>query len=431
MSIGYACLTLGVPHTGLRKCLIKNADENRLHDLIAQNLDALERMVEYNIRNGIRLFRISSDIIPFASSPVNRIPWDRAYGEHLAAIGQKARDGGMRLSMHPGQYTVLNSPNEQTVENAVRELEYHARFLDALGMDGTHKIVLHVGGAYGDKPAAMRWFEDRYQRLADAVKSRLIIENDDKVYTIQDVLTLGRDNRIPVVFDNLHHRANPCADKASDREWIAECAKSWMPNDGKPKIHYSQPDPGKKQGAHSLSIGIDEFLLFYEDLDQAKPDIMLEVKDKNISAVKCVLSTVENRNIGALEREWGRYKYLVLEHSQQAYQQLRQLLKQKEAHPAIEFFRTVEAALRQPIGIGSAINAAQHVWGYFKDAATVRQKVDFAKTLDAYSSGQLPLASVKRRLHALAENCGQGYLLESYYFVHAYDEFGAAEEALE
>jgi len=422
MSIGYACLTLGVPFTDMKKCLIKNADEVRLNQLIAANLCALERMVDYNLRNGIKLFRISSDIIPFASSPVNSIRWSEDYAFQLAEIGRKIRTGGMRVSMHPGQYTVLNSPNAQTVENAIRELDYHALFLDSLGLDASHKIILHLGGAYGDKSLAIKRFTERYQALDDRVKARLVIENDDKIYNIQEVLETGLDNRIPVVFDNLHHQANHGGDGGGEQNWIAECAKTWGRDDGRQKIHYSQSNPRKKVGAHSLSIDIDAFLHFYENLALPKPDIMLEVKDKNISAIKCVLCTAEKGEMGALEREWGRYKYLVLEHSQAIYNQIRILLKDKSAYPAVAFYRLVEEAMRIHIPVGGAVNAATHVWGYFKDCASQRQKADFLKYIDGYAKGIVPLFSLKHKLLSLALEHKQTYLLESYYFVKLYSD---------
>ena len=417
MSIGYACLALGVPNTGLKKCLMKNADEKRLQWLIDENLAALERMIDYNINNGIRLFRISSDLIPFASSPVNAIPWGQACGEQLARIGQKIRRSGMRVSMHPGQYTVLNAANAQTAENAAKELEYHVHFLDLLGVDGTHKVVLHLGGAYGDKRAATRRFEERYQALGEGVKARLVIENDDKTYHIQEVMEVGLKNRIPVVFDNLHHQANPGGESMDEYEWIAECAKTWGHSDGRQKIHYSQPNPQKRPGAHSQSIGIDAFLSFYSGLKEPKPDVMLEVKDKNISAIKCALCAAPEIDVGALEREWGRYKYLVLERSQQSYTLIRALLKDKAAYPAVAFYRLTEDALKKPIGTGDALNAAMHVWGYFKNLATPRQKEDFLKSLNGFANGAVPLASIKRKLYALATDHGQDYLLHSYYFV--------------
>jgi UV DNA damage endonuclease len=388
MSIGYACLTLGVHNTDLKTCMIKNADEARLTSLIAGNLNALERMIDYNIKNNIHMFRISSDIIPFASSPVNKIPWAETFGERLAAIGSKIRQSGMRVSMHPGQYTVLNSPSETTAENAALDLRYHADFLDSLQVNASNKIILHIGGAYDDRQSAVQRFGRRYQALDDHIKARLIIENDDRIYNIQEVLEIGLRNGIPVVYDNLHHRVNPCREAGSDAGWISLCAQTWQPADGPQKIHYSQTDPLKKLGAHSLSIEIDEFLRFYNGLHEPKPDIMLEVKDKNISAIKCLLCAAGTGSIGTLEREWGRYKYLVLERSQPIYQEIRDLLKDKAACPALEFFRLTQSALARPVGLGDALNAAEHVWGYFKDVASVRQKADFLKGLDSCLQGR-------------------------------------------
>ena len=428
MSIGYACLTLGVRGTDLGTCMIRNADDVRLNRLITANLDALDRMISYNIGNGIRVFRISSDIIPFASSPVNKIPWTQTYGEKLAFIGQRIRESGMRVSMHPGQYTVLNSPSEMTAQSAVRDLEYHAAFLDSLQVDKTHKIILHIGGAYGDRPSAVLRFAQRYLALSDAVKARLVIENDDRIYNIREVMDIGLKNRIPVVFDNLHHQTNPPDEPAADNAWIAACAQTWAPDDGRQKIHYSQADQRKRRGAHSLSIEIDEFLRFYRQLREPKPDIMLEVKDKNISAVKCVLCTAGEGGIGALEREWGRYKYLVLEHSQQIYARIRELLKDKASFPALEFFRQIQAALALPAASGDALNAAAHVWGYFKDTATARQKADILKAMDGCANGEISVAALKRKLYALAEMYGVDYLLESYYFVGSYDGLPASAD---
>ncbi len=417
MGIGYACLALGVPGTDIRDCLIKNASETRLRELISHNLSSLERMVDYNIRNGIRLYRISSGVIPFASSPVNTVPWAEEYAERLFIIGRKIRDSGMRVSMHPGQYTVLNSPNEKTTDNAVAELEYHARFLDSLGLDRTHRIILHIGGVYGDKQTAKHRFRDRFLSLKDAVRSRLVIENDDKCYHVRDALDISLKCRLPVVFDNLHHQANPPPEKGSDSDWITECAKTWQSEDGQQKIHYSQGDPSRKPGAHSQSIRIAAFLEFYNSLGEGKPDIMLEVKDKNISAVKCSLCTDSSRGIGALEKEWGRYKYLVLERSQRTYRQIRQLLKDKTGHPAVELFRLIESALSLSPERGSAANAAAHVWGYFKGAVTARQKEGFQQSLSDYIAGKIGLEPVKRKLYAFAVEHQEDYLLESYYFL--------------
>ena len=118
-----------------------------------------------------------------------------------------------------------------------------------------------------------------------------------------------------------------------------------------------------------------------------------------------------------LDKEWGRYKYLVLELSQSHYRAIRELLKDKSDFPARAFFRLVESALDLPIDRGSAINAASHVWGYFKDAGETPQKRRYFKALDEYAAGKGSLATVKRSLYSLAEQHGQAYLLSSYYFL--------------
>ena len=146
MRIGYACLTVAVENTKVRNCALKSASPERLLALAGENMDALICMLDYNAANGIRLFRISSDIVPFGASLAAGLPWDSLHRDRLDAIADKIERTGMRVSMHPGQYTVLNSPDPGVVKRAVNDLSYHARFLDALRLDATHKIVLHVGG---------------------------------------------------------------------------------------------------------------------------------------------------------------------------------------------------------------------------------------------------------------------------------------------
>lgn len=158
MSIGYACLALGVHGSGMRSCTMRNAGEELLLSLIGDNLDSLERLIRYNIRNGIRLFRISSDLIPFGSSLSEGLPWQDVHSDKLESIGGEIRRSGMRVSMHPGQYTVLNSTDENTADGAARDPDYHAKVLDCLGLGPEHKMVLHLGGVYGDKERAKERF---------------------------------------------------------------------------------------------------------------------------------------------------------------------------------------------------------------------------------------------------------------------------------
>lgn len=414
MNIGYACLTVGVRKTKLRTCTMKNASSDVLSTLIQSNLDALNNILDYNIHNGIKLFRISSDIIPFGSHPVNTLNWKEKFRCQLLEIGHKALKNGIRLSMHPGQYTVLNSPDARVVERAVEDLRYHAGFLDALGLEKEHKIVLHIGGIYGDKTAAIKRFIHEYQRLEDNILNRLVIENDDKQYNISDVLAIGLSQGIPVVFDNLHHQVNS-DNKYSQVDWINRCATTWKQSDGLQKIHYSQQDSSKRPGSHSATIEVDNFLQFYKDIKGLDVDIMVEVKDKNLSALKCI-NAISKPEIKNLEIEWSRYKYSVLEHSPNAYNKIRHILKDKDEYPVIEFYRLIDEAMVTPVKPGNAINAAQHIWGYFKDSCNEDTRNKFEKNILKVSAGESAIP-LKRLLWRMAEEQNQKYLLESLYFM--------------
>ncbi|HBL67260.1 MAG TPA: UV DNA damage repair endonuclease UvsE [Lachnospiraceae bacterium] len=417
MNVGYACLTVGVSGTKQRTCIMKNATPDVLSTLIRANLEALDHILDYNITNGLKLFRVSSNIIPFGSHPVNALKWWEDFHAQLEGLGHKALSNGLRLSMHPGQYTVLNSPDAGVVRQAVADLRYHTQFLDAMGLGKEHKIVLHIGGTYGDKKAAMKRFTEQYHQLNEDIRQRLVIENDDRHYSISEVLAIGLAEGIPVVFDNLHNRVNP--DKGGHRnytemEWIAACAQTWHAEDGRPKIHYSQQDPSKRPGSHSATLDAGAFAAFCQDLGDCRVDIMVEVKDKNLSAVKCA-NAIATPDIRRLEREWSRYKYLVLEHSQRIYLAIRQLLKDKGVYPVIEFYRLIDKALMTPTNPANAVNAAQHVWGYFKDTTDEQTRRRFEKSLDQVSRGESTI-SLKRLLQKLTVVQQQPYLLDSLYF---------------
>ena len=416
MSIGYACLNIGTPNTNIRSIMQRNATPEKLTEVTEHNLAALERMIDYNRKNDIKLFRISSDLIPFGSSPVNALPWWDIHAEAFQHIGAKIQKSGMRVSFHPGQYTVLNSPDEDVVARAILDLAYHAKMLECLGVDNQHKIVLHVGGIYGDKKEALERFEQNFRRLPEAVRNRLIIENDDRLYNIEDVLTLAHRLHVPAVYDNLHHVINPPPSGGTDPYWIAEGKKTWKAADGNQKIHYSQQALDKRPGAHTDTINLETFLTFHEQLEDKQIDIMLEVKDKNLSAIKCQNATTENKRMVLLEKEWGRYKYAILEKSPSVYQAIRRLLKDKEVYPVQEFYRLIDTAFAEEPHPGYAENAAAHVWGYFKKHATDTERKQYEKNLANYRNNTGMLATLKRQLFKIAEKYEVDYLLQSLYF---------------
>lgn len=416
MSFGYACLHIGSEKTRQKSIRLKNASDENLRRIISSNLDALENILDYNSKNEIALFRISSDIIPFGSHPESSFDWRNEFRERLVQIGEQIKESGARVSMHPGQYTVLNSPSEETAQRAATDLLYHCGFLDSLGCGGSCKIVLHIGGVYSEKKTSAERFIKRYEELEDSIKRRLVIENDDRAYNINDVLDISNRTGIPVVFDNLHHELNKPGEDIGLYEWIGECAKTWGKDDGTQKIHYSQSSRDAKRGAHSQFTRTDEFLAFYSGLGQKTPDIMLEVKDKNLSCVKCSLLAKTDIRVKDLEAEWAKYKYLVLSKSAAVYKQIRQLLKDKDNPDAAVFYRLVESAFNRAQDSGAQINAAQHIWGYFSKSATEDEKKKFLRIIEGYATGNVSLRALKQFLFRLAAKYKQQYLLDSLYF---------------
>ena len=283
--IGYACINTKLPSPN-RTCRLKNATPDKILELSSTNLEALQSIVEWNAARGIELFRISSDVIPFGSHPINQVPWARILEPQFARLRAFIGEKRLRVSMHPGQYTVLNSLRPEVIESSIRDLEYHATLLEALGVDESHKMVIHLGGIYDDKRNSLKRFIETCRALDRRIKARLVIENDERCYTIADALGASKAIGVPVVFDVFHHAWNPALERHSLRSIIQLAAKTWSKRDGRVKIHYSNQWPGEPAGTHSKSISVRKFLQFYETVHDLDLDIMLEVKDKQESVLK-------------------------------------------------------------------------------------------------------------------------------------------------
>lgn len=415
--IGYASITEAVLGLNYRLCTLKTLNEDNIRNIITHNLEVLDGVVDYNTENNILLFRISSDIIPFASHEDFPIDYKAEFQEKLLLIGNKIIKNGLRFSMHPGQYTVLNSFNEEVVKRAVQDLEYQTSILDLMGLDSTHKLILHIGGAYGDKASAADNFCNNYMLLADNIKARLIIENDDKSFNINDVLEISKRIKAPVIYDNLHNAINSFDSEKSDYHWLSEASKTWAKKDGTPKMHFSIQDPLKRTGSHSETIYISKFNQFYSSIKDLKVDIMLEVKDKNISAIKCI-NLVYGSKIGNLEKEWEKYKYSVLEYAPALYLEIRNLLKDKKSYPVLEFYSIIEKALAMAVDIGNSVNALLHVWGYFKNLATSKEKEQFLNLIEKYQKGLVKVTRLKKKLLDFVIKYDSKYLRNSYFFYY-------------
>ncbi len=188
--------------------------------------------------------------------------------------------------MHPDQFIVLNSPRKEVVERSIAELMYHTEVLNLLGLDSSAKIQLHLGGLYGDATKSMQRFIDVYVSLDDSVKRRLVIENDDRSYRVSDCLTVNKKIDIPVLFDYFHH----CLlhHNVTVTDVLSDVSATWSSDDGIPMVDYSSQKPYEKSGRHADHIDPKHFSNF---IDETKPfdfDVMLEIKDKEKSALEAI-----------------------------------------------------------------------------------------------------------------------------------------------
>lgn len=284
LRLGYACVNTLLPSSA-RTVRLANATPERLRELIAANLDALETILLWNEENGIEVFRLTSNLIPFGSHPVNAIAWWAEFEPRFAELRSLVARSGARLSTHPGQYTVLSSSSPAVVQAAVAELDYHARLLGALDLDRSHKIVLHVGSGASEPRATYDRLAAALERLSTGARGRLVLENDER-WSLEAVLELAAPLRIPVVFDAFHHLLAPSLDDLDVREATLTAAETWHPADGRQEVHFSTQDPAKRAGAHAETVDLDAFADFVDAVGDLPLECVLEVKDKEQSVLR-------------------------------------------------------------------------------------------------------------------------------------------------
>lgn len=302
MRLGFAVKVVGRP--GLKASDTRRW-QNNPH--LSVSLAYLRDILSYLEQIDVRMYRLSSDLAPYVTHPGlpqfhNQID---ECADELTAVGELARQKQIRLSFHPGPHTVLNSPDGTIAEKAVADLVAHARMLDLMRLGPEAVINIHVGGLYGDKPAAMSRFVQRTHALPENVRRRLVLENDERIYRVDDTYAIHQQTGIRLVLDQLHHLCNHSPGQSLERALVL--ALSTWPADQTPKIHFSSPrtaliDAGKRSQSNAEQPGyrlprlsqhadlIDPFSLI--DLLRLVPcrerdlDVMLECKAKDVALLR-------------------------------------------------------------------------------------------------------------------------------------------------
>ena len=293
MNLGYACInmTLGEqkPRITTNRSMIKKTFKEKgleyAGELALQNVRDLFTILQWNNRKGIKLFRVSSDIFPWASEyGIENLPQYKRIEMILQACGNYAKQNGIRVNAHPGPFNVLVSPRENVVQNTITDLEIHGKIFDMMGLEKSpyNNLNIHCNGVYGDKQSAMDRFCKNFERLSESVRTRLTVENDDKgtMYSVKDLMYIHERIGIPIVFDYHHHQF--CTGGLSEQDALELAMTSW-PNGITPEVHYSESKALHEENSKLKPQAHSDYIKELPNLYGNVVDVMVEAKAKELA----------------------------------------------------------------------------------------------------------------------------------------------------
>ncbi len=290
--LGYVAMTLSlencspsgtVTYAVYSKLKDEPARKVRLERVSKLNIDNTLRILKYNRAMDIQVYRLTSKLIPLATHS-ELAGWDYhiQFAEQFRQLGDYVKENNFRISAHPDHFTILNPIKPEVLQASINDLDYHVRLYEAMGLDDyKYKLVLHVGGLYGNKCSSIERFKDNFVKLPDKIRKRIIIENDDKCFTAAEVLKLCQDLETPMVLDVHHHKCANNGEKLLDL--LPDIYKTWDGEPFPPKVHFSSPKSEKEFRSHADYIDFADFMEFLNITKQVNRDIdiMLEAKMKD------------------------------------------------------------------------------------------------------------------------------------------------------
>lgn len=257
---------------------LNNLNYENVEKKVKQNAKELIELLEYSKTNNYPIFRLGNSFVPFISHKLFDMSWLDKLAPIFDETKERLKDFDTRITIHPGQYTVLNSPKENVIENSLRELEMFFWLFDRLGIDDNGTVLIHGGGAYGDKNSALEKLVETIEK-EDWLKQRLALENDERVYTAKEILEVCQTTKIPMVFDIYHHSLNLSEFEPKD------ILKTWQ--NKRAKVHLSSKGDGKF-GNHADFIEAKDFFELEKMFEEESKsiDIMVEAKKKELAIEK-------------------------------------------------------------------------------------------------------------------------------------------------
>ena len=257
---------------------------DKLAEIAAHNAAMLDASLRFCDASGIGCFRIGSSVLPLRTHPkVGYLPHLLPNGREIIRAfrdcGAYATDRGLRVTFHPDQFVVLNSPDPDVVESSVAELDHLA---EVAGWTAADVLIVHGGGGYGDKAAALDRFAATAATLSHEVRSRLAVENDERTYTPAELLPLCERTGLPFVYDVHHHRCLP--DGLTVDAATAAAVATWSGRE--PLFHISSPIEGwtgRQPSRHHDYIDPADFPSAWRDLPVT---VEVEAKAKELAVLK-------------------------------------------------------------------------------------------------------------------------------------------------
>ncbi|MCP8616219.1 UV DNA damage repair endonuclease UvsE [Salirhabdus salicampi] len=284
MRIGYACINTSLP-TKFKTCRLATFEKKGpdiIKELTINNLQNVLAALKWNVEHNMYFYRISTEIVPLGSHQNMTWEWwtDKDILSLTSTIKQFKEKHNIRLSMHPGQFTVLSTPRDDVLERSFLDLEYHDKVLNLVGGSD---MIIHGGGQYGNIELAKERFIKHYHMLSDSIKEKLRLENDDRTYALEDVISIYRKCGIPICFD-IHHYI--CHNRNGILENMMEHVfESWKPF-GRPKVHISSGKTHVKDRSHHDYVFKHDFNRLLSLVGDREVDIMVEAKLKEQAVLR-------------------------------------------------------------------------------------------------------------------------------------------------
>ncbi|MDI7741214.1 UV DNA damage repair endonuclease UvsE [Lysinibacillus fusiformis] len=273
--------------TQFQKIDDREAAIRKLEQLALTNLENTLRLLKHNVFHEIHFYRLTSRLIPLATHEA-LLDWDymSPIKDKLREVGEYAAKNSIRIDFHPDHFVVLNSDKKDVFKNSIKNLKLHHLLLKGMKIDAVHRCVLHVGGRYQETEKSLERFVDNWMDVPRGIQKMIMLENDDKSFTLDDTLYLCEKLGIPLVFDYHHHLAHH-QNKHWEENWDRVLG-TWRDSPLPIKMHISSPKSETEFRHHSDYVDVEMFFRFLKEIKGTVPqiDCMIEAKKKDEALFK-------------------------------------------------------------------------------------------------------------------------------------------------